>query len=323
LNDTWIWNRYWHSDRIASCFDDNGLRNYDDRVVADWHAFFGRLPNGTAILDLCTGNGAIAVIAAEIGGRQDKEFDVVAVDQAEIDPQSYVTRHQAALSTIRFRAGVPVESLPFSDKSFGAVVSQYGLEYSDLTRSVPELCRVIAPAGRVRLVMHTAEGTVAQISKRIIADVDFLLDEIDLAGVAQRCFQAVPAVERNRSASADERLLARQSLAAFDAASKRTAERIKTAADPATLCNSAATLIDAYERRGHFEVRQLVAIAERVKIEDQAHRGRLQALVKAAVTRPQRADIAGQLRRAGARRVEESDLMVEGSLIGHVVEAGF
>ena len=71
------WDLYWHADRIASCFDGAGGSNYDERLAGRWRAFFESLPRGSRILDLCTGNGAIAAIAAESGAAAGKDLRAV------------------------------------------------------------------------------------------------------------------------------------------------------------------------------------------------------------------------------------------------------
>ena len=67
MPETSIWNDYWHYDRLSS-FDD-AETNYREEVAGEWRSFFDSLPNGASILDLCTGNGAIAVMAAESSRR--------------------------------------------------------------------------------------------------------------------------------------------------------------------------------------------------------------------------------------------------------------
>lgn len=319
--ETAIWNRYWQFDRIASCLDGAGERNYDESVAAGWRSFFEDLPSGLRLLDLCTGNGAAALIAAEVGLARNKRFEIIAVDRAEIDPPAYVSRHRRELATIDFRPGIAAESLPFDDGSFGAVASQYGIEYTDLEQSLPELVRVLAPGGRLRLVLHAAEGTVASDARRAIDDADFLLDGIDLPGTARRCFVDVTAAERDEGAGPDTHRRARESLTAFETALAQTAARIPAATDKAMLRRCGAVLLDAFKRHGRFGADQLVAMADEVRDEILAHRGRLQALVAAAVTRTKLAALAERLKAAGAEQVEQRDLERGPALIGYVLAA--
>jgi SAM-dependent methyltransferase len=320
VSETWIWDRYWHFDRIASCFDGAGAANYDDSVAAGWRAYFGGLPTGARILDLCTGNGAAALIAAEVGRRDAKGFEIVAVDQADIDPAAYVTRHAEDLAAIRFLPATQVEALPFPDARFDAAISQYGIEYSDLARSVPEAVRVIAPGGCLRFVVHAAEGNVAAGARTVIAEADLLLDGIGLTGAAARCFTALWAVEREGAA---ERQPADDAFAAFQAALERTAHHIPQAHDATMFRNSGAVLLDTFKRRGHFDLEQLLAKVEQVESEIRAHRGRLVALIEAALDAAEAEAVALQLKAAGAAEAVSSPLRNADGLIGHVVVARF
>lgn len=323
MTDSSIWDRYWQFDRIASCFDDAGAHNYDEVVSGGWRDFFGSLPAGSAILDLCTGNGAIAIMAAEASARLGRGFAVTAVDRAAIDPRRYVTRHREALAAIDFRPGTDAAALPFAERSFGAVVSQYGIEYTDLPRSAAELARVVAPEGRVRLVVHAAEGKVAEVSRRAIAEADFMLDEVRLSDAARACFVATAAAERTSPGSPEARTEARARLTAFEGALRQVGERIPAAADPANLRNAGATLLDAFNRRGTLALEELIAVADRVKIENEAHRGRLAALVASALSAEQAGDLATRLRGHGAATAATAPLHAGEALIGHVIEARF
>lgn len=317
MSERWIWDRYWHFDRIASCFDGAGASNYDDKVAAGWRSFFADLPGRARILDLCTGNGAAALIARQSG----KGFEIVAVDRADIDPSAYVTRHAEDLATIAFVPGTAVEALPFPDQRFDAAISQYGIEYSDLDRSLAEAMRVLAPGGRLRFVIHAADGCVAAAARTVIAEADLLLDEIDLTGSARRCFEALWAVEREGQAGAEAR--ADEAFAAFQAALERTARQIPQAHDPNMFKNSGAVLLDTFKRRGHFDLDQLLAKPAEIEAEIRAHRGRLVALVEAALDAAQTAGLAERLRQAGAERAAAAPLHNGAELIGHVVQARF
>lgn len=316
-----IWSQYWHYDRIASCFDGAGAANYDESIAGGWRLFFAGLPAGTRILDLCTGNGAAALIAAEVGRAEAKRFEIDAVDQADIDPLSYVSRHAEDLAAIRFHGGTRAEALPFADALFGAVISQYGIEYSDLDRSLPEAMRVAAPGCRLRLVVHAADGRVAADARTVIAEADLLLTDIDLTGCAARCFEAVLAVERDPAPDAATRAEADICFAAFQDALARAARHIARAHDREMFRNSGAVLLDTFKRRGHFDLAQLLAKAGEVESEIAAHRGRLAALVEAALDEAGAEALAARLRAMGARDARCTGLSNPNGLIGYVVAA--
>ena len=322
MPETSIWNDYWHFDRLSS-FDDVGQTNYRDDIAAGWKCFFDSLPDGASILDLCTGNGAIAVMAAEAGRRRGKDFRIVAVDAADVNPYRYVTKHRNELAGIEFRPATPIESLPWPAASFDAVVSQYGIEYSDLSLSISELARVVAPAGKARLFLHAAEGAVVQRASRVVPEIDFLLHEVDLAGKAQRCLRAIAAIERNMDRSASAQCAARESSDAFQKALQETSQRTATAVDRGMLWDAGKMLTLLYHRRGQYDVAQAIGIVEEMRAEWRNHRGRLVAQIEAAVTRKERAEIADRLKSSGARQVKESDQMGSGGLIGHCIEASF
>ena len=317
-----IWNDYWHFDRLSS-FEAVGETNYREDFAAGWRDFFDALPAGASILDLCTGNGAIAVMAAEAGRRMGKHFRIVGVDAADINPYLYVTKHRDELAAIEFRPATPIEDLPFPAASFDAVVSQFGIEYSDLPRSVAELARLVAPNGSARLVLHAAEGAVVERSRRAIEEIDFLLHEVDLAGKGQGCLRAMAQVERVMNRSAGALCAARESCAVLRHALQQTTQRIATAVDPAMLRNSVRMLDELYRRRGQYDLARAIGIVEGIRTEWRNHRERLDSQVEAAVTRQERAGIAGMLKRSGAREIEEADQTACGRLLAHRIEARF
>lgn len=272
MSERWHWDHYWHSDRIASCFDGAGASNYDDIVAAGWRDFLSSLPSEAALLDLCTGNGAVALIAAQMRSRG-YHFAVTGVDQAAIEPARYVSRLAPELERIRFLGGVAAEDIPFERASFDAVLSQYGIEYTDVDASLGEIARVLRAGGAARLVMHAAEGIVVKDSRIHIKDADYLLDELELPLKAMRCFEAVTAVERNPAAATADRELARQSADQFAEALRRGAEYVRLAADKDMVRNCVSVLYDTYSKRG--ELGELLAKATEVRNGVEAHRARL------------------------------------------------
>jgi len=319
MPDKGIWDQYWRFDRIASCFDGAGATNYDACIADGWQTWFEGLPDGTRILDLCTGNGAIALLAARAG-----RFEIVAVDQAAIDPPAFVTRHAEEMAAIRFLGETDVEALPFPDGGFGAVISQYGIEYSSLDKSLPEALRMLAPGGRLRLVVHASDGVVAADSARLVAETALLLDEIDLPGHAARCFEAVLAVERpTGDDQTGDKETADRCFAAFQTALERTARHVPQAQDKTMFRNCGSVLLDSFSRRGAFDLAQMLAKADEVRLEIECHRGRLSALIDAAIDRAEAERLAERLRGLGASACESRPLHSAAGLIAHVLEARF
>ncbi len=155
------WTHYWHSDRLASCGGAGG-RQYQPAIVRHWHRVFAALEPPHHLLDLCCGNGALAILAGHyFWASHGLEAEIDAVDRAAIDPGRWLTQHRAWVSKIRFQGNTAAESLPFPDAMFTAVIGQYALEYTDLTRSLPECVRVLAPRGHLAFVLHAREGSVA------------------------------------------------------------------------------------------------------------------------------------------------------------------
>jgi hypothetical protein len=98
--------------------DGAGQSNYDDRVAAGWRAFFHALPAGSRILDLCTGNGEVAVIAAEISSVHGKNFAITGIDLADIDPRRFVNRLGIIARDVTFVGKASCETLAYDDGRF-------------------------------------------------------------------------------------------------------------------------------------------------------------------------------------------------------------
>jgi SAM-dependent methyltransferase len=316
----WAWDRYWHFDRVASCCDEGGRSNYDPGIADNWRNWFASVAPGTRVLDLCTGNGAIPLIALEVSERDDKHFAITGVDRAAINLAEFAVTRRERLARIEFRGEVEAEQLPFADGSFGAVSSQYGIEYSDLARSLPETVRVLSDGGRLRFCMHAAEGTVAEGTCAQLADADFVLDEVALPARAEDAFTAILAVERAGAPTDEEKAAADRAFAAFSDALAAIAGRIPQAADQKMLHSIGSVLAHAFEDRGYFELQVLLDKAAEMRDEVEAHRIRQRALVEAAVSREELRAIAAQLENLGLANVETTEVRpAEDRFLGYIV----
>src|SRR3546814_10256128 len=84
--------------------------------------------------------------------------------------------------------------------SFDLVTSQYGIEYCDDVRTTPEVARVLAPDGRVALLLHHADSRLAQVAREELRLADWLLRPAgfldDLEAIAPWIRQATTAEGR-------------------------------------------------------------------------------------------------------------------------------
>lgn len=119
-----------------------------------WRDFFESLraqsPNARA-LDIGSGNLAVSLFAQGIS----PGFDLHAIDRADIKPGRI-----AQSDRIQFRRG-EAERTGYPDGHFDAVTSRFGLEYTDLARSLSEFSRILRPGGKGLLLLHHARIPVS------------------------------------------------------------------------------------------------------------------------------------------------------------------
>lgn len=168
------WTAYWRAGRSASCFEGSDTELQLTRL---WDELIACLPAGGRLLDLATGNGTVACGCARSARRLNLKLDIEAVDAADIDPAKHVADPQNLFADISFHGGVHLEDLPYPDRSFDAVVSQFGFEYADEARATGEAARVLAHGGWLRMVMHARDGAIVQDISRRIERLESVLEE--------------------------------------------------------------------------------------------------------------------------------------------------
>lgn len=172
------WDRYWEYGNLHS-FSQVTRGNYAGRIADFWHERFSVLADGACVVDIATGNGAVALLAVDSAMAGGRGFEIHGTDLAAIDPANRVGDDdlRERLARIRFHPRTPAEALPFDDATVDLVCSQFGLEYSDTSRSIPEIARILRAGGRAALILHHRDSAVVGAAREEAQGLDYVLDE--------------------------------------------------------------------------------------------------------------------------------------------------
>lgn len=170
------WEIFYRNGAIATGPSQN-KGNYDLEILQAWVDFFETCPSEARILDIATGNGAIAIIASETSRNHGKNFEVHACDFAQINPMRDVSNSDECLAAITFHPGMAVENLSFDNAYFDAVSGQYALEYTDIPASLKQLHRIIKPNGLAQFIIHHTNSALIRNSMLSLNEADFVLQK--------------------------------------------------------------------------------------------------------------------------------------------------
>ena len=313
------WDRFWAYGNLHS-FSQVHAGNYRGAVAAFWQERFAALADGSRILDIATGNGAVPLLALDEAERSGRRFAVDATDLAAIEPLQRVEDPalRARLERVRFHPRTPAEQLPFDDGAFDLVASQFGIEYSDPERSLPEAARVLAPGGAAAFVVHHEDSVFLAAVDDELAQLGYVLDEVGLYGAARTLLRTM-AEGRGRTSASPK---VKKKRAAVDAALARIDAADADAADARMLQGPARyvrEILGALERR---PAKELLRWLEEARARVEANRRRVRDMRAAACSGADMEAFAGALADAGLADVEVGALeQDDGSLLGWRVTA--
>lgn len=185
------WSDFWQQGFITT-FGPSMPDNYQGAVADFWRAQFESLDQGARILDIACGNGAIAMIAAQVSEQSGKDFLITACDLAQV--HETVTGSDVIKElreNISFHSKVANEKLPFKPGAFDLVVSHYGVEYGDLPHSMSEIRRVLKPGGTFVALAHHSDSPLLQAARSESKAYKTVLKELNLLGRVRAYFGAL------------------------------------------------------------------------------------------------------------------------------------
>lgn len=314
------WNKYWEHGFLTSCR--NAFSgNYDGSLKTVWLDFFRRLPRGARILDICTGNGAIAMIANELSATDKLDFEIHGIDSAAIRPLETVKTDRHLLEGIIFHGETPAEDTPFEDGSFTAITGQYAFEYTDEERCIGELARIAAPGAALQMVIHHTDSIVMETSREEIRNGRIIFDDTDIFGRARSMLGILAAAntpEARQALAADDN--AERQRHQLNEAAGRLSEALRQSPHPQLLQMAMDRMSDAFrllDQKGpDAATAELESAAQMIG----ANIERLEDLMAAGRSPDQIDTILAGLQAAGFDMSPQSELRHEGGpLMGWVL----
>ena len=123
------WTQYWNNGHMESLPEDRAAGRLG-ALDSAWKQFFSKLSDGGTLLDLATGGGDVVRRAIAL----DRNFNIKGIDLADLSAVS------ATLQTpgVELIGNTDLSNLPFSDATFDAITSPFGIEYADVTAATRE-----------------------------------------------------------------------------------------------------------------------------------------------------------------------------------------
>ncbi len=293
------WDAYWAHGFLTSCA--NAFSgNYEGRIREAWHEYFDTLAPGDRLLDLATGNGAVALLAAEYSLANRRDFRIDGIDRARINPAAAWQGAPEVLAAVNFQGRVAAEDTPFEAGSFQAVTGQYALEYTDCDRTIEELGRIMAPGASARFVMHHPESVVIATSREEQAHGRLLFEDTQVFAHARRLLERICAAQgpaKRAALAGDSEAEAERT--ALNQAAARISAAIETSPEPDLLSTALGHIARAFKQAQHDNGAEALPALARGETEVATNLARLEDLLGAVVDEGKMAGIRARMNSAG------------------------
>lgn len=167
------WSEYWKLGHLTS-FGADFQGNYTGLLKGLWFDVFSGFPSEFKVLDVATGNGALPLLIQDYFSQFDIKGEVKGIDYADIITLPPVDSYYNKSVLIELIGNTPAEKLPFKNGEFDAVISQFGIEYSNLDLSFAEVQRVLVTDGIFHGIMHHRDSVIIKYNSKLLA---FILRE--------------------------------------------------------------------------------------------------------------------------------------------------
>ena len=161
------WTSFWqhgHSTTFGAFFKDG----YEGAIKSWWRKILRQTTSPADILDIGCGNAALLteLLEQRISGTY-TGVDLAGVRLNEVAKQKL--KQSTGLSAL-LKPHTNAEDLPLKSESIDLAASVFGIEYSDLQKSLPEAIRVLRPNGVFHALVHADESVISTMSARALSE---------------------------------------------------------------------------------------------------------------------------------------------------------
>ena len=165
------WGNFWqkgHSTTFGEYFADG----YTNGYIADWwkQILGSYAGDKLQILEVGCGNASLLPATLDLG----INGNYLGVDAADVKLSSAVEKRLNEKISVSLTGNTKIEDYQPDDK-FNLIASVYGVEYSDLSLSLPLIKNMLMPDGRVNFLMHHSGSVITQMSQKALGEFDFEL----------------------------------------------------------------------------------------------------------------------------------------------------
>lgn len=195
------WTRYWARGTVTT-FEGHFSDNYDAEIRDFWWRQFDALPDGACLVDLATGNGALALLAARYAREHDRHFTIIGVDSAVIDVaglRASLPELATDLDAVKLLGDTPLEDTGLPAAAAGLVTSQFGFEYGDTAAGAREAFRLLRSGGRLAMILHHADSAILSQAREGLRQVRLCVEEERLLARARLLIKLLRSARRDPS----------------------------------------------------------------------------------------------------------------------------
>jgi ubiquinone/menaquinone biosynthesis C-methylase UbiE len=167
------WSIFWQQGH-STTFGDYFKQGYTGAVADWWQSILSGLPANPVVMEVGCGNCSLlpAMVKSGVKGRY------IGVDLATVrlSPVSEQGLSESGIE-VTLHSETPAEKVPEPDASIALIASVFGIEYSNLDQSLPEVLRLLKPEGQFCALLHHDDSVVTSMSRRAISE--FNNDDLD------------------------------------------------------------------------------------------------------------------------------------------------